>query len=73
MANKFSTFGVLKVRKEGSTEQPLNITYIDEMVAWDIIKQCRDEGFEIVDHSQGYELFRDADRAMDSIRIFCRR
>lgn len=72
MPKGFTTFGQLKVRKAGTDEPPLIITCIEPEILGEIEAKAMAEGFEIVDSSPGYKLFRDVEDAMDSIRMFCR-
>jgi hypothetical protein len=66
---KYQTFGHIKVAKRnpGPRDFPLTLTFIDQKTFDDTRHRLLREGFEIVDQSFSFKLFRDVDDAMESV------
>lgn len=69
---KFKAFYQIKAKRPGSSELPVILTFIERAVAGEAEGLLLSKGFEIVDVSPGYTIFRNAEDAVADAEVFCR-
>lgn len=72
MARKIDSFHQMLVRKVGGTEE-LKLTFVNRSEMLNAKFMLQRKGFEIVDYSPGYKLYRKAEDCIHDVEVFCRR